>query len=66
MYEIAFAYYNDGKPFSFYTLRPRLKLPLNEAIGDVNLEPRTVLVLEEDDDAADPLVYLCIASKVCT
>ena len=65
LYEIAFAYYSEDKPFSLYTLRPRQKLPLNETLGNVNLEPRTVLVLEEDDKAADPLVYLCNTSKVC-
>ena len=64
LYEIAFAYYNDDKTFSLYTLRPRLKLPLNESIGEVNLEPRSVLVLE-DYEAADPLIYLCTTSKVC-
>ena len=65
MYAIAFAYYIDDKSFSLYTLRPRQKLPINETLGDVNLELHTVLVLEEDNDAADPLVYLSNTSKVC-
>ena len=64
--EIAFAFaYNEDKPFSLYTLRPRQKLPLNEALSDVSLEPHTVLVLEEDDEAVDPLVFMCNANKIC-
>ena len=43
---------------------PGLNVPeLNKSIVDVNLEPRTVLILEEDE-AADPLDYLSSSSKV--
>lgn len=36
-------------------MRPRVKVPLNCPIGDVDLEPPTVLVYEEDSEADDPL-----------
>ena len=65
LYEIAFANHVGNKPFSPYSLRPRVKLPPNCRIGDVNVEPRSVLVLEEDDEAIDPLTFLSKVSKYC-
>lgn len=64
MYEIAFAHYSGSKAFSLYTLRPRFKLPIDQPISSVKLEPRTALILEEDDEALDPLTYLSTGSEV--
>lgn len=64
LYEIAFAHYNGSKAFSLYILRPRFKLPVDQPIGGVKLEPCTALILEEDDEAMDPLTYLSTDSEV--
>ena len=64
LYEIAFAHHSGNSAFSLYTLRPRLKLPVDQPISSVKLEPRTALILEEDDEGLDPLTYLSMESEV--
>lgn len=64
LYEIAFAHYSGSAAFSLCTLRPRFKLPIGRPIGSVKLEPRTALILEQDDEALDPLTYLSMESEV--
>lgn len=49
LYEIAFAFGALTRPFSIYSLRPRIKVPLFGSITDVG-DPPLVLVVEECDD----------------
>ena len=44
-------------PFSIFMMRPRRRLNEEEAISDVCVSP-TVLVVEEDSNAIDPLLWV--------
>lgn len=64
LYEIAFAFGSCTRPFNLYTVMPKTLVSYSGDNLHLDATSPLALIVEEDDDATDPLLYMCESTQV--